>query len=249
MDIQIVNPGSKYQAAELIEPAPLGYTHIAAQVRSSSLPFKIGSASKLLKKLKQSAKALEQQDFVESATVYEAVAVPPMERLPYIKDHRDSIRAARFDIAVLIETKSPAAITEVQKTAPYQEMMEALRDESKQMHVIAASNAKRVNDVDKKTGGTFLFNYFVAEDRDVMLKLWDYLAGWYGSEMAVDNSTLLVPVEGEQSDYLAINHARLKWGPKQFIARQMTKRSFWKYVQANLEANRVGAMPVLYRLA
>jgi hypothetical protein len=33
------------------------------------------------------------------------------------------------------------------------------------------------------------------------------------------------------------------------LFRQLSKKSFRTYVQANLEANRVGAMPILYRLA
>jgi hypothetical protein len=60
---------------------------------------------------------------------------------------------------------------------------------------------------------------------------------------------LLVPLKGEQSDYLAINNARWDETLPAVMFHQMTKKSFWTYVLGNLEANRVGAMPVLYRLA
>jgi len=68
-------------------------------------------------------------------------------------------------------------------------------------------------------------------------------------ETGLDNSSLLVPLEGERSDYVAINNARWDGSPLGVFLQQVTKKSFRSYVLANLEANRVGAMPVLYRLA
>ncbi len=103
--------------------------------------------------------------------------------------------------------------------------------------------------MDRTRQGLFLFNYFVADEADVALRLWDHLARWYEVETGLDNSTLLVPLEGERSDYLAINHARWDLSVPRLMSRQFGKRSFRTFVQANLAANRVGAMPVLYRLA
>ncbi len=77
---------------------------------------------------------------------------------------------------------------------------------------------------------------------------WDYLSGWHAVETGMDNSTLLLPLEGEQSDYTMINHAR--WdGLLSFIWQQFTGEGFRTYVLANLDANHVGAMPILYHLA
>jgi hypothetical protein len=59
----------------------------------------------------------------------------------------------------------------------------------------------------------------------------------------------LVPLAGERSDYLAINHARWDISLPRFLWRQLSKASFTNYVQENLEANRVCSMPVLYLLA
>jgi hypothetical protein len=78
--------------------------------------------------------------------------------------------------------------------------MDALESKAKRLHVMAGRNAKRVGDVDQTRQGLFLFNYFVADDVDVMMQLWDYLADWYQVETGLDNSTLLVPLEGEKSD-------------------------------------------------
>jgi len=107
---------------------------------------------------------------------------------------------------------------------------------------------KRVGDVEKRRKGIFLFNYFVGEDLQVTLALWDYLAGWYAVETGMDNSTLLLPLEGEQSDYTIINHARWN-GLLSFLWQQVTKKSFRTYMQANLDGNHVGAMPIFYHLA
>jgi len=114
---------------------------------------------------------------------------------------------------------------------------------------MTARNARRIGDVDKSRPGVFLFNYFVGDSPDVVLELWDYLAGWYAAETVLDNSTLLAPLEGERSDYVAINLARWDGSLLGVFLAQVTKRSFWTYVQANLRANHVGAMPVRYRVA
>jgi hypothetical protein len=167
----------------------------------------------------------------------------------YVRQHKDQVRPARFDVVVLVETTTPETARQVQASSAYQALHDLLRDQARRLHVIAARNLKRVGDVDKTRPGTFLFNYFVGDDPAVVVRLWDYLAGWYQAETGLDNSTLLVPLEGERSDYLAINNARMDEGLPRFIARQMSKKTFRTYVQANLEANRVGAMAILYRLA
>jgi hypothetical protein len=117
------------------------------------------------------------------------------------------------------------------------------------VHQIAAGNVRRVGDVDKSRPGLFLFNYFAGDDFDLAVELWDYLAGWYEAETGLDNSTLLGPLEGEESDYVMINHARWDHNLPLFMARQLPKRTFRSYMLANLRAHHLSAMPVLYRLA
>jgi hypothetical protein len=75
------------------------------------------------------------------------------------------------------------------------------------VHHVAARNVRRVGDVDKTRPGLFLFNYFAGADPALAAELWDYPAGWYEAETGLDNSTLLAPLEGEQSDYVLINRA------------------------------------------
>src|SRR6185437_10141782 len=51
------------------------------------------------------------------------------------------------------------------------------------------------------------------------------LSGWYEAETGLDNSTLLAPLEGGQSDYVMINHARGDGSLPVFMARQLPKRN------------------------
>jgi hypothetical protein len=253
MDLKIVNPDPAYTTVKFVEPATRGYIHVAAEVRPRRLPFlqRLPAGrekSALLGRLTELARQLEDLEAVEKVTIFDALAIAPAKSA-YLKERGDSIHVPRFDVVGLIETTSPAVIREVQSTPLYEALLDALRSQAKRVHVMAARNAKRVGDVDKTRQGLFLFNYFVADDARVMLQLWDYLAEWYAVETGLDNSTLLVPLEGERSDYLAINNARWEESLPRFLWRQFSKKSFRTYVLANLEANRVGAMPILYRLA
>jgi len=253
MELQIVNPDPRYVPAPLMEPATSGYIHLAAEVRPPARPgpilFRGRAKSELLAQLDALARALERESGVEKVTTYEAVGFPPFTRFPYVKERAEEIRLPRFDVVVLVETTSPADVRDVQGTAAYRQLLETLLAHSRRVHVVAARNAKRIGDVDRDRQGLFLFNYFVADDKELALRLFDHLAGWYEVETGLDNSTLLVPLEGERSDYLAINHARWDQSLPRFLSRQLLKKSFRTFVQANLAANRVGSMPVLYRLA
>jgi hypothetical protein len=186
MELNIVNPDPRYSPSNLIEPTTLGYIHLAAEVRPrpmppQRLPFVPNGRARdeLLNRLKMLANRLEQLESVEKATVFDAVAIPPTSRFSsYLKERADSIHIARFDVAVLIETASPQLVREVQQTPEYRALVDALESEARDMHVMVGRNAKRVGDVEKTRDGLFLFNYFVADDANVALELWDYLAGW-----------------------------------------------------------------------
>lgn len=249
MELKIVNADPKYTKVKLIEPTTLGYIHIAAEVAPRSMPLMPNKREKseLLSRLKQLAQPIEQLDTVEKVTVFDAIAFAPPSA--YVREQGNAAHIAHFDIVVLIETRSLETAREVQATSAYQALVDALRSQARDMHIIIARNARRVGDVDKTRKGLFLFNYFVADDAQVALQLWDYLAGWYEVETGLDNSTLLAPLDGEQSAYVIINNARWDGSLPQFLWRQMSKKSFRDYMQANLAANHVGAMPVLYRLA
>lgn len=246
MQLQIVNPRPKYQRVKLIDPPPLGYIHISAAVDLPPgripLPPRSSKRAALLTRLKAFARQLETLATVEKATVYRGILVPPAGGYA-----RQAAHPARYDVVVLVETTSPEVIEEVQTSEPYRQLVEAMTAAATDMHVMAAYCPKRIGDVDKTRPGLFLFNYFVAEDREVALELWDYLADWYAVETGLDNSTLLEPID--KADYVFVNHARWDSSLPRVMLEQFLKPTFWTYVLANLRANRVGAMPSLYRLA
>lgn len=248
MELRIVNENSNYPPVKLIEPTTLGYIHLAAVVQPRQVSFLPAGREKaqLLARLKHFAHQLEQLDMVEKVTVFHSIVMAPPSG--YVKQHRNAIHLPRSDIVVLVETTSPETARQVQKTAAYAVLVEALRSKTNDLHIVVARNVKRVGDVEKHRTGVFLFNYFVGEDPQVTLALWDYLAGWYAVETGMDNSTLLLPLEGEGSDYTIINYAHWN-GLLRFMWQQMTKRSFRTYMQANLDVNQVGAMPIFYHLA
>lgn len=251
MELDIVNPDPRYSKVHLIEPAPLGYLHVAADVQASHRPGPVLRRSRdkhqLLGVLKWQAGQLARLDTVERATVYDAVTFAPPGG--DVKGRPAPLSPAWFDVVVLVEASSPEAAAELRSAAPYQVLAETLAGQARRVHEVAARNVRRVGDVDKTRPGLFLFNYFAGDDPGLAVELWDYLAGWYEAETGLDNSTLLAPLDGEKSDYVMINHARWDGSLPMFVARQLPKKTFRSYMVANLRAHHVAAMPVLYRLA
>jgi hypothetical protein len=160
---------------------------------------------------------------------------------------RNAEHPARYDVIVLVETTSPGEVSAVEASERYTQLRKELDTGATRVHAMTARCVKCIADVDKTRPGLFLFNYFVAEDVEVALKVWDHLAGWFMTETGLDNSTLLQPVgDGE---YSFVNHARWDYGVPGLALRMFTKPSFRTFVQANMNANRMGSMPILCRLA
>lgn len=251
MPVELVNPNPRYGKVHLIDPAPQGYLHLAGEVQAAHRPGPVlrrrRDRQQLLGVLKWQARQLALLDAVERVTVYDAVAFAPAGG--DVKNRATPLPQAWFDVAVLAEFSSPEAAGEVRAAPAYQALAGALAEQARRVHYVAARNVRRVGDVDKTRPGLFLFNYFAGADPALAAELWDYLAGWYEAETGLDNSTLLAPLEGEQSDYVLINHARWDGSLPMFIARQLPKKSFRSYMLANLKAHHLAAMPVVYRLA
>ncbi|HET6834509.1 MAG TPA: hypothetical protein VFH30_11620 [Acidimicrobiales bacterium] len=246
MDPTIVNAKPRYRPPTLVDPPGFGYLLLSAEVEppTGPRPFPGSSDTKtaLLGRLKSAAAELAQIDAVERATVYRTVLAPPPAGYARKAQH-----PARYDVVVLVETTSPDGLTALQAAEPYAHLRKEFDTDATRVDTMPARCVKCIADVDKSRPGLFLFNYFVADDVEVALKLWDHLAGWFMTETGLDNSTLLMPT-GE-SEYAFVNHARWDYGLPQLWLRMFTKPSFWSFVQANMNENRVGSMPILCRLA
>jgi hypothetical protein len=236
----------------LIEPTTLGYLYLGAAVAPRSLPFVLPNArrARVLRNVKRLAATLASLDGVIDATVFRAIVAPPTARFSaYLKARHGAIPVANFDIVVLVRTNSVAEAGQLQETAAYRNLIDALRDEARTVHAMAARNVRRIADVDTTRQGLFLFNHFAAADPQMMLTLWDYLAGWFVAETGLRNSVALAPLAGENADYAIVNWARWEVNPITHFAGMLLKPSFWKYVTANLDANNAASMPVYCRLA
>ncbi|MGH3273438.1 MAG: hypothetical protein ACRDNZ_03825 [Streptosporangiaceae bacterium] len=245
MEPLIVNQKPEYEPP-LFRPAPqAGYLYLAAAVAPpAGPPFVRHDARRaaLLARLKQRGHQLTELPEVEAVSVFRAILVPPAGR--------GARHPARYDVAVLIETDSPASLDAVRAAPAYQQMLATLQARARDVNVMAASCLRYIGPVDHSKQGLFLFNHFEAPDADtgVVTGLWEHLAGWYVAETGLDNSELLAPI-GDHADYVFVNHARWDKSLPRLAVEQFARKSFRSYVRANLRANQVIAMPVLCRLA
>ena len=252
MPVQIVNANPKYSKVHLIEPTSLGYVYLAAAVRPGPLPVIPPSRTraKLLRRLKELIHDVERLEGVVDATVFRGIVKPPTVRFSsYLKEHEGKLPIANFDVAALIQTTSLATAHALQRKPAYLALLSAIEARTDVVHVMTACNARRIGDVDTTRGGLFLFNHFAADDPDVMLELWEYLADWYVKETGLDNSVALVPERAEASPYRIVNWARWESGALRHFWRQLSKKAFWRYVTQNLDANHAASMPIYCRLA
>ncbi|MFI6156841.1 hypothetical protein ACIBCA_29635 [Kitasatospora sp. NPDC051170] len=247
MRFELLNPNSAYPRATLVDPPPNGYLHLAGAVAPPSGPplvRTVPARSALLDRLKPLATALQGHPAVRRVTVYRALVVPPAGGYA----RQPQFHQARFDVAVLVETDTPEDLGPVTGGEAYGELRATLTAAASDTHELRARCTRSLGAVDHSRAGLFLFNHFVAEDRAVALELWDHLAGWYVRKTGLDNSTLLEPLDGTDSDYVFVNHARWDTSALGLLLRQVSRPSFRGYVQQNLLVNRVGTMPVLYRM-
>jgi hypothetical protein len=249
---RIVHPEGGYPKPALLPPTTLGYIHIGASLDVNPTPVVLPNKrrSELLGDIKKLARTVDHLDWVRRVSVFRAIVMPPTSRLSaYLKERGESVALANYDVAVVLETTSTGTARQVQKTPEYRALIDTLRNSGARLHIMAARNARRIGDVDTSSQGLFLLNHFAADDPEVMLELWEYLAGWYQAETGLTNSVAMTPLEGEPADYAIVNWARWDEAPLAHFWHQLSKKSFWNYVVANLDANRAASMPVYYRLA
>ncbi|HZD65385.1 MAG TPA: hypothetical protein VE152_04730 [Acidimicrobiales bacterium] len=253
MELTTARPRRARRPVRFSDPSPFGYIHLAAAVApprrpGPPVPGPSPARAALLDRCTALARDLEDLDTVTSATVYRATVIPPVTSGASPATHA-ALHPARYDVAVLIETPTPAAIGEVQDTAAYRSLLGAIEAAARDRHVMTARCHRQIADVDRTRQGLFLFNYLAADPAraELAVAVWEHLAAWYAANTGLTNSTLLAPL-GE-ADYALVNHARWDTSVARFMARQFTRPSFWTDIVATLRANHLTAMPILYRLA
>ncbi|WP_108869320.1 hypothetical protein [Aquimarina aquimarini] len=247
-NLKIVNQHLKYDKVSLIPTLTSSFIHIASEIDTTSIPFFITTSSKkkeLIKNCKKWSKEIEKIEGVIEISFFKATIIPPGFG-QYIKENLNKIHLAKFDFVILIETLSDEITEKVKQLDTFKMIIKEVNKVASFSHIMNASNVRRIGSVNHKKKGVFLFNYFSAENRAQNLKIWEYTAGWFEKETALNNSTLMLPKEKNQL-YSIVNHCR--WDKYiDILPSLIFKKSFKNYVLDNFYVNNLGAQPILYKV-
>ncbi len=234
--------------ARLVSPDDNGYLLQAGEVGNWCGPLLLPDRrrNKLLAELKGILGEFVGREDIEEAVIFRGLLRPPGGEGGTELLKQRHIRQARFDIVVLVRTPTLQAARALQDDPGYKELTEVLEAASRHVYRIAARNVARINDVDHRPNHPFLFNYFYADDPDILLDVWKYTAGWFQKYTSLPNSTLLQPLDGELTTYGIINHA--SWpNLRTFLPGLVLRPGFRSFVLANFKANGIAAQPIIYR--
>ena len=247
-ELVVLADAGTFPRVELAEPSTAGFVLLAFEVdrRPGLLYFWQSRRKKrMLARLNALAHGLELRDTVEQARVFRALMVPPGRGRS--EKSNTAVPDARFDVVLLIALTDVTAAERLRADPAFNTEISALAGTSRRHMVVVAENVRSIAPVDHTRNGVFLFNFFVAASREQVLAVWELTAGWFQDRTGLDNSTLMLPRDTELP-YALINHCR--WdGLDDVLPALLFDQSFNSYVLAHFAANRIAAMPVLYRLA
>lgn len=249
-DIYVVNKHLKFPHVTLKEPLTNGFILISAEVdKKTSFWGESNTKKALIKKIKTLGLELQKDENVLEVSLFKASLFPPGRDGEYIKKRKQSKNFhIAYDIVLLIELKSIEKIEEVKTTNGFTEIINEIEKSSSYHFIFNAKNLRRIDSVNHKKNGVFLFNFFVAESKEQNLGIWEYTAGWFQNQTNLDNSTLFDSVDSQQNTYSVINHCR--WDSfLDILPSLIFKKTFKTYVLDNFAANDVAAIPILYKLA
>jgi hypothetical protein len=244
MSVTTVKPREDLGVASLVTPPPYGYLLFGATVAPPKGPPIIrpdDTRKTVLARVAELLGAVGQLDTVVRATGYRAVVIPPGRSPDWNRD----LEPPRFDVTVLVETGSPEFLSEISSAPSVSELRAVLGDSASRLHEVHARCVKAIADFDKPAAGTYLFNYWAAEDPATALEVFDHLAPWFQTKTGLRNSTVLQSIGG--GDFAFVNHARWNESPVAVTARQLLRPSFYRFVRPTLAANHIQVYPALYR--
>ena len=203
--------------------------------------------TRLIARAKTQCEAMRSMGAI-SGVVFRAFLAPAGGHGGYLRRRTAASHRARFDVVILVEAYSSDSIEEIRGSAAWHAIECDASQNASYFEVFSATNVKRINDVNHSRDGVFLFNFFEAEDVQQNLNVWEYTAGWFQEETALDNSTVLLPDTSTNTTYSIVNHCR--WDRlRDVLPALLFKRSFRTYVLRHFDANDTAAMPILYHLA
>jgi hypothetical protein len=244
--MQLVNSRHAVKA-RMVDPDDCGYVLLAAETgwRGPLLPAP-PARRRLLAMAADCCEALVRRNDVIEATAFRAVLVAPGEGTKLLKARAAKVHRARYDLAVLVGTRSIDSAKRLRQDPAYLDLSQAVRAAARHPHELTARNAVKLRDVDHRPDHVFLFNYFYADDPAELIPVFRYTAGWFQAKTSLPDSTLLQPLEGEPDQYGIINHA--SWPNfRTFLPSLLFRPTFRSFVLANFAANHIAAQPILYR--
>ncbi len=249
-ELNIVNKHLEFPRVNLKEPLKSGFILISAEVdKKTSIWGQSKSKKSLIKKIKTLSPALKKYENVLDVTLFKAALFPPGRNGRYLNDlNNDKKIHDKYDVVLLIELNSVSDIEQISNDPVYHSMVDAFNNLSSYHFIYKAENIRRIDTVDHKKNGIFLFNFFVAKHKSQNLGIWEYTAGWFQEQTNLNNSTLFSSIDDKPQDYSVINHCR--WDSFiNILPSLIFKKTFKTYVLDNFEANNVAAIPILYKLA
>ncbi|WP_280295752.1 hypothetical protein [Nocardia abscessus] len=233
--------------ARLSTPTENGFLLLAAETGGWAGPFPLPARSRrrVSARLGTLCARLAHRADVLEATAFRAALRPPGEGGELLR--RAGVCPARYDIVVLVRTRTVADLDAVRADPVWQEPVALLTGSAWHVHQIATSSPARIADVAHDPGNWFLFNYFHCPNRDTVYDVWEYTAGWFQRTTALPDSVPMRPLPGEPDDYTLVNHAG--WPTlRAFLPSLLLRPSFRTFVLANFAANDIAAQPIIYRL-
>ncbi len=249
-NIRVVNKHLKFPNVTLKEPLKSGFIIISAEVdKKTSFWGESHKKKALIKKIKTLSLELKNDKNILEVSLFKASLFPPVGDGEYLKKRKkNKTFHSVYDLVLLIELKSIEKIKDLKNTNGFIEIINEIKKSSSYHFIFNAKNLRCIDNVNHKKKGVFLFNFFVAENKEQNLAIWEYTAGWFQNQTNLDNSTLFDSVDSQQNTYSVINHCR--WDSfLDILPSLIFKKTFKTYVLDNFAANNVAAIPILYKLA
>lgn len=111
--------------------------------------------------------------------------------------------------------------------------------------VASARNVERFGDTDSMDGPILLNHFISSRTADEVAHVWSGISDWYGRVLGVDNSTLLA--FDDSSRFAVMNYASVPGPVVRFMANQLMRPSFRRYVLTPLAKVDARALPVFAR--
>lgn len=183
--------------------------------------------AKALDRLGEVARTVAGRPEVMDVNLFETTAIVPIPGAP------------PYDVVMLIRVRDVPAATALLHDA-------AFTDTDPTMTFTARNGARFGVTDNGSPGSNILLNHFTgAIEETSAVNAWRTLSAWFAAKTGIDNSTLLVP--DLSAPYVLVNYARIPGTVPAFMARQLLRPSFYRYVRPLLARHHLTSLPIFVR--